>query len=186
MNQAEVTRNKCRKTTSLEDLLVAKRALKRQLKQFDMDFIHSHRRLPDKPDDKEAIRHLYEEYHAVRSQILTRQLLASVDELTTPNPQETEDEQSAASAVLASICSIAANAAPADSPRSAYRQVTLTELRGEKSRLRYLLKLYERSFQTKHGRIVASFSDIQPVQKLYRRYQIIRDAVAEKQNEGNL
>lgn len=53
---------------SLGDLQARKRDLKQQLKQYDMNFARRHGRMPVKAE-KEPIRHLYESYNALKSQI---------------------------------------------------------------------------------------------------------------------
>jgi len=55
---------------SIADLLRArKRDLKKQLKQYDLDFARKHGRLPDK-EEKEPIRHLYEAYNAIKMKLI--------------------------------------------------------------------------------------------------------------------
>jgi len=53
---------------SLSELQARKRDLKQQLKQYDMSFARKHGRMPVKAE-KEPIRHLYESYNALKSQI---------------------------------------------------------------------------------------------------------------------
>jgi hypothetical protein len=53
---------------TLADLQARKRELKQQLKQYDMSFARKHGRMPVKAE-KEPIRHLYENYNALKSQI---------------------------------------------------------------------------------------------------------------------
>lgn len=53
---------------SLAELQNRKRDLKQQLKQYDMNFARRHGRMPVKAE-KEPIRHLYESYNALKSQI---------------------------------------------------------------------------------------------------------------------
>lgn len=52
----------------LTELLAKKRELKNRLKQYDMDFARENGRMPVKAE-KEPIRHLYEQYNALKSQI---------------------------------------------------------------------------------------------------------------------
>jgi hypothetical protein len=54
---------------TLADLQARKRELKQQLKQYDMGFARKHGRMPVKAE-KEPIRHLYENYNALKSQII--------------------------------------------------------------------------------------------------------------------
>jgi len=53
---------------SMSDLSARKRELKQQLKQYDMKFARKHGRMPVKAE-KEPIRHLYENYNALKTQI---------------------------------------------------------------------------------------------------------------------
>jgi len=53
---------------SFADLQARKRDLKQQLKQYDMNFARKHGRMPVKAE-KEPIRHLYEAYNTLKSQI---------------------------------------------------------------------------------------------------------------------
>lgn len=53
---------------TLSELQARKRDLKQQLKQYDMSFARRHGRMPVKAE-KEPIRHLYESYNALKSQI---------------------------------------------------------------------------------------------------------------------
>lgn len=52
----------------LTELLAKKRDLKNRLKQYDMDFARENGRMPIK-SEKEPIRHLYEQYNTLKSQI---------------------------------------------------------------------------------------------------------------------
>jgi hypothetical protein len=54
---------------SLKELQVRKHELKQQLKQYDMHFTRQHGRMPVTAD-KEPLRHLYERYKALKSQIM--------------------------------------------------------------------------------------------------------------------
>jgi hypothetical protein len=53
---------------SFAELQARKRDLKQQLKQYDMNFARKHGRMPVK-SEKEPIRHLYESYNTLKSQI---------------------------------------------------------------------------------------------------------------------
>eukprot|EP00594_Rhizosolenia_setigera_P005581 CAMPEP_0178950864 /NCGR_PEP_ID=MMETSP0789-20121207/6891_1 /TAXON_ID=3005 /ORGANISM="Rhizosolenia setigera, Strain CCMP 1694" /LENGTH=1210 /DNA_ID=CAMNT_0020631641 /DNA_START=244 /DNA_END=3876 /DNA_ORIENTATION=+ len=53
---------------TLSELLAEKRSLKNRLKQYDIDFHREHNRMPVKIE-KEPIRHLYEQYNLLKSQI---------------------------------------------------------------------------------------------------------------------
>ena len=53
---------------TLPELQALKRDLKQQLKQYDMDFARKHNRMPVKAE-KEPIRHLYENYNTLKSEI---------------------------------------------------------------------------------------------------------------------
>ena len=52
--------------------------------------------------------------------------------------------------------------------------VMLLSLQAEKAALQQQLRTYERAFYREHNRQVSSFSDIQPMASLYRRYKAIR------------
>jgi hypothetical protein len=56
-------------TGSLKELQARKHELKQQLKQYDMRFARQHGRMPVNAE-KEPIRHLYERYKALKSQIM--------------------------------------------------------------------------------------------------------------------
>jgi hypothetical protein len=73
-------------TMTLAELQAKKRDLKQQLKQYDMSFARRHGRMPVKAE-KEPIRHLYENYNALKSQIAALELESARQPQTPPVQQ---------------------------------------------------------------------------------------------------
>lgn len=182
---------------SLPELQVRKRELKQQLKQYDMSFARRHGRMPVKAE-KEPIRHLYERYNALKSQItsmeqeqgrsgappvamqqtapavLPQRAISPVSGSTSGN----EDSPSGARITIAPQRS-AATGAPTGAPSQ-----DLAALKAEKQRLHQMLRAYEKDFFKEHKRQVSSFADIRPVASNYRRYKEIKKAIAAIVQQG--
>lgn len=182
---------------SLPELQARKRELKQQLKQYDMSFARRHGRMPVKAE-KEPIRHLYERYNALKSQITTmeqeqgRSGAAPVAmQQTAPAvlPQRaispvsgstsgTEDSPSGSRITMSSQRS-SSTGAPTGAPSQ-----DLAALKAEKQRLHQMLRAYEKDFFKEHKRQVSSFADIRPVASNYRRYKEIKKAIAAIVQQG--
>jgi len=183
---------------SLPELQAKKRDLKQQLKQYDMNFARRHKRMPVKAE-KEPIRHLYEKYNALKSQI-------SVLEQDGRQPNPTSPVAATPAAVLpqrtmSPVTSLdsggdespigsRAKTKPARSPPAAASSTAgplsqdLAALKTEKGRLHQMLRSYEKDFYKEHKRQVSSFADIRPVANQYRRYKEIKKAIAALQQGG--
>lgn len=195
---------------SLEDLQARKRDLKRQLKQYDITFARRHGRMPVKAE-KEPIRHLYEAYNNLKSQIgqLERDggRASSVSSASsggspansrlTVSPTvgaEGDDVDSTDSPLRRRspnrVPTTPSPSGPVETPTPTTNTVapsspssSLSSLRSEKSQLHQMLRSYERDFFEQHGRQVSSFSDIRPVASQYRRYKEIKRAIAQLQQQ---
>jgi hypothetical protein len=184
---------------SLDELQARKRDLKRQLRQYDVDFARRHGRMPVKAE-KEPIRHLYESYNALKSQItqmeqdsrsshsasavsrpnVSSEVQTMVSESVTDEPRGLERQrQNVMRRVPESSPPPEATTSSSVSPAQ-----TLNSLRAEKAELHQMLRSYERDFYEKHGRQVSSFSDIRPVASQYRRYKEIKRSIAALQQSG--
>lgn len=162
---------------TLDELQSRKRELKRQLKQYDMNFARRHGRMPVKAE-KEPIRHLYENYNALKNQIGMAETNSS--NRTTPSPTAATSRSDSPSESLHS----GGEDSPSPSPVLTRRRMDLHALKAEKSQLHQMLRSYERDFFEEHRRQVSSFSDIRPVASQYRRYKEIKRAIAALQGNS--
>jgi hypothetical protein len=187
---------------TVPELHAHKRDLKQQLKQYDMNFARKHGRMPVKAE-KEPIRHLYEGYNTLKTQIGVaeqegRHIQSPVlSPATSPLPQRTvspsdslsDDSPAKASPLPARskrklpkttsppvAAGFAASAVPS-TPASAPSQ-DLPALKVEKGQLHQMLRSYEKDFYKENKRQVSSFADIKPVASQYRRYKEIKKAIA--------
>jgi hypothetical protein len=184
---------------SFSELQARKRDLKQQLKQYDMNFARRHGRMPVKAE-KEPIRHLYEKYNALKSQMNNmeqegRRQSGAVSPVASSQmlPQRTLSPVSG--------MEIAADLSPVGTrgkvtpvnkivPPGPSNQSTgslsqdLAALKAEKGRLHQMLRSYEKDFYKEHKRQVSSFTDIRPVASQYRRYKEIKKAIAAFQQGG--
>jgi len=182
----------------LPDLQARKRDLKQQLKQYDMNFARRHKRMPVKAE-KEPIRHLYEQYNALKTQISImeqegRQSNTSSPVSATPSavlPQRTISPVSGLdNGGDESPIGSRGKMKPARSPPAGASSVSgplsqdLAALKTEKGRLHQMLRSYEKDFYKEHKRQVSSFADIRPVANQYRRYKEIKKAIAALQQSG--
>eukprot|EP00522_Entomoneis_paludosa_P010500 CAMPEP_0172446782 /NCGR_PEP_ID=MMETSP1065-20121228/6290_1 /TAXON_ID=265537 /ORGANISM="Amphiprora paludosa, Strain CCMP125" /LENGTH=1196 /DNA_ID=CAMNT_0013197971 /DNA_START=183 /DNA_END=3773 /DNA_ORIENTATION=+ len=180
---------------TLNELQARKRDLKKQLKQYDMNFFRRHGRMPVKAE-KEPIRHLYESYNNLKVQIthMERSGTAVAPPSTSPAPQrtvsppsgsESNDESPARDniAVARSTRRMPRAESPpvaASSSTSSFSQ-DLAALKAEKQQLHQMLRSYEKDFYKEHQVQVSSFDDIKPVASQYRRYKEIKKAIANLQ-----
>jgi len=181
---------------SLSELQARKRDLKQQLKQYDMNFARKHGRMPVKAE-KEPIRHLYESYNALKSQISQmeregRQFYTPPAESPVPSPipqrtvspssgSDSAGEESPARASPLPTRSTKRKVPKAASPPIVSTPAPtqdLASLKAEKSQLHQMLRAYEKDFFRDHKRQVSSFADIRPVASQYRRYKEIKKAIA--------
>lgn len=184
---------------SLSELQARKRELKQQLKQYDMSFARRHGRMPVKAE-KEPIRHLYERYNALKSQITQmeqdggRSLSSSPVAIQAPAvlPQRTispvsstmsGSDDSPSSSLRKPKVSQRTPPGSAVLPAGAPSQ-DLAALKAEKQRLHQMLRAYEKDFFKEHKRQVSSFADIRPVASNYRRYKEIKKAIAAIVQQG--
>ncbi len=181
---------------SLSELQARKRELKQQLKQYDMSFARRHGRMPVKAE-KEPIRHLYERYNALKSQITSMEQEPGRSVASAPAPvliqqgtpavlpqrtispvsSATSINEDSPSASRKSKTSQRTPLASTGSPAGAPSQ-DLAALKTEKQRLHQMLRAYEKDFFKEHKRQVSSFADIRPVASNYRRYKEIKKAIA--------
>jgi len=183
---------------SLRELQARKRDLKQQLKQYDMNFARRHGRMPVKAE-KEPIRHLYESYNSLKSQITFMEQGGTV---VAPTPASAPPSQRTVSppAVPDNMedSPVRENGAAARNNNSNRRRISRAEsppvasvvstttsssqdlagLKAEKQQLHQMLRAYEKDFYKEHQRQVSSFADIRPVASQYRRYKEIKKAIA--------
>jgi hypothetical protein len=200
------------KSLSLPELQAKKRELKQQLKQYDMNFARKHGRMPVKAE-KEPIRHLYEQYNALKSQIATleqesaRPHHAAVIPQSAPAlvpqqqprviaapptpPDSSESDRSIDSPGNVGFMGSRGKRKNMRSPPTATTSTPpgapsqdLAALKAEKGRLHQMLRSYEKDFFKEHKRQVSSFADIKPVASDYRRYKEIKKAIASLQQSG--
>lgn len=178
---------------SLSDLQARKRDLKQQLKQYDMNFARKHGRMPVKAE-KEPIRHLYEKYNSLKSQITNmeqdgrqsaspialQQSPAMIAQRTvSPVGSDSEESGPKRSYNMVQRVSPTSNASPSGAPTPTQ---DLSALKAEKGRLHQMLRSYEKDFFKEHQRQVSSFADIRPVASQYRRYKEIKKAITALQS----
>lgn len=178
----------------LSDLQAHKRELKQQLKQYDMSFARRHGRMPVKAE-KEPIRHLYERYNALKSQIISMEQDSGRSASSSPVasqqgpavlPQRTLSPVSSTHSGGSSDSPPPARRANAPqrtppgatAPPAGPSSQDLAALKAEKQRLHQMLRAYEKDFFKEHKRQVSSFADIRPVASNYRRYKEIKKAIA--------
>jgi hypothetical protein len=185
---------------SLGELQAHKRDLKQQLKQYDMNFARKHGRMPVKAE-KEPIRHLYENYNSLKTQISLMEqegrLMASPVVAPQTSPVLSQRTLSPPAALDSgsdeSLSGPAAmrgkrkqlKAPPFDqvppaiggSAAAASPAQDLSALKAEKGKLHQMLRSYEKDFFKEHKRQVSSFADIKPVASQYRRYKEIKKAI---------
>jgi len=199
-------------SATLNRLQARKRELKQDLKKYDMDFARKHGRMPVKAE-KEPIRHLYESYNALKSQITAFEQETARASSTTPPVQQLSAPAPIAPPPSSRI--ISAPPTPPDSsdsdrsidspgliggrvrrqhqpgrspPVSASASSVgesqdLAALKAEKAQLHQMLRSYEKDFFKKHQRQVSSFADIKPVASQYRRYKEIKKAITALLNQ---
>ena len=145
--------------------------------------------------EKEPIRHLYEKYNSLKSQIT--QMEQEGRRSPVPGPQQTvlsqrtvspgsersEDSGSAGRGSLRMTTS-SSTASTSASNSTSTAGTDLASLRTEKGRLHQMLRSYERDFFREHQRQVSSFADIRPVAAQYRRYKEIKRQIASLQSGG--
>jgi hypothetical protein len=200
------------KGMTLPELQARKRDLKSQLKQYDMHFARKHGRMPIKAE-KEPIRHLYESYNFLKTQITTmeheqRRLpppLKSPSSSVVVFPQRTVSPTSGSESGQSATEDAGFSASPKTArgkrkvPKSASPPIAsapsaassksslptdLASLKIEKGQLHQMLRSYEKDFFREHKRQVSSFADIKPVASQYRRYKEIKRAIAAQQQMG--
>jgi hypothetical protein len=179
---------------SLSELQARKRDLKQQLKQYDMNFARRHGRMPVKAE-KEPIRHLYEKYNALKSQITL--LEQETRKPASPGPPPQSSPAILAQRTVSPVGSDSEESGPRRPQQSSSRRTSpstsspagaptqdLSALKAEKGRLHQMLRSYEKDFFKEHQRQVSSFADIRPVASQYRRYKEIKKAIAALQQSG--
>jgi hypothetical protein len=193
----------------LSDLQAQKRDLKQKLKQYDIEFARKTGRMPVKAE-KEPIRHLYESYNSLKTQISLmeqggRHLPPSVHAPIIPNniaplPQRavsptsgSESGHSGSEDSPARTSSISASRVNRKLPKGASPPLSgghassssqdLAGLKAEKSQLHQMLRSYEKDFFKQHKRQVSSFADIKAVASQYKRYKEIKKAIASFQGD---
>jgi DNA replication and checkpoint protein len=174
------------------DLQARKRDLKQQLKQYDMNFARKHGRMPVKAE-KEPIRHLYESYNTLKSQITQmeqegRHLPSATASLApstlhrTVSPSSGSDgsDESGTPKISPSPAARATRKLPKPltTPPIIAGAGDLAALKVEKGNLHTMLRSFEKEFFRENRRQVSSFADIKPVASQYRRYKEIKKAIA--------
>ena len=185
---------------SLSELQARKRELKQQLKQYDMNFARKHGRMPVKAE-KEPIRHLYEDYNALKSQITqmeqeNRQMSSPIAiqqasamlsqrtvSPTSSGPDSNDESPHGRRSNARKPKAPPLGTAPPSTPPGSSSQ-DLASLKAEKGKLHQMLRSYEKDFFKEHQRQVSSFADIKPVASQYRRYKEIKKAIAALQQAG--
>jgi hypothetical protein len=180
---------------TVPELHAHKRDLKQQLKQYDMNFARKHGRMPVKAE-KEPIRHLYESYNTLKTQIGFAEHAPVQSPATSPLPHRTvspssdslsDDSPAKASPLPArskrklpktSSPPVALPSTDTSTPSGPLPSQDLSALKVEKGQLHQMLRSYEKDFYKEHKRQVSSFSDIKPVASQYRRYKEIKKAIA--------
>ena len=190
------------------ELQARKRELKQQLKQYDMDFARKHGRMPVKAE-KEPIRHLYENYNSLKSEItkieqdgtmnsrqtqpavlqqpqvgIARPHLSRSTSGSGPDSSGESDTTSPEPGIALYRASFPVEAVPS-TPTGTPSQ-DLSALKAEKGRLHQMLRSYEKDFFKEHKRQVSSFADIKPVASQYRRYKEIKKAIASLHKQGEV
>jgi hypothetical protein len=192
----------------ISDLLARKRDLKQQLKQYDMNFARKLGRMPVKAE-KEPIRHLYENYNSLKSQITLveqegRQMVSPVSiqqpaaavlpqrtvSPVSSGPDSGEDSpvgrrgnRKQSTPPPLSQVSPSAGASPTTPSGSSSQDIS--SHKAEKGKLHQMLRSYEKEFFKEHKRQVSSFADIKPVASQYRRYKEIKKTIATLQQGGD-
>jgi hypothetical protein len=192
----------------ISDLQARKRDLKQQLKQYDMNFARKLGRMPVKAE-KEPIRHLYENYNSLKSQITLveqegRQMVSPVSiqqpaaavlpqrtvSPVSSGPDSGEDSPVGRRGRIKqsttppfSQVSSSAGSSPATPAGSSSQD--LSSHKAEKGKLHQMLRSYEKEFFKEHKRQVSSFADIKPVASQYRRYKEIKKSIAALQQGGD-
>ena len=173
---------------SISELHARKRELKQQLKQYDMSFARRHGRMPVKAE-KEPIRHLYEKYNALKSQItnieqegrrtpaLSQTSSSTVLSQRTVSPVGSDSEDSPIG-----MRKMKQSPKITQSAGNSAKELDLASLKAEKGRLHQMLRSYEKDFFKEQKRQVSSFADIRPVAQQYRRYKEIKKAIATLQD----
>jgi hypothetical protein len=181
--------------------------LKAQLKQYDMNFARKHGRMPVKAE-KEPIRHLYENYNSLKSEIQRLEAEGRSSASTTQSsslsslPQRAlsppgsdggmsgGEEGSGKSSPMPgrNMRKLPKPASPpigSATSSGAPPSQDLAALKAEKSQLHQMLRAYEKEFFRENRRQVSSFADIRPVASQYRRYKEIKRNLAALQKERN-
>ncbi len=177
---------------SFADLQARKRELKQQLKQYDINFVAQHGRMPVKAE-KEPIRHLYESYNRLKSQISQmerdgRHSASSIPQrAVSPVSASESSDDGGTSRQSFSSSSAARNTRRNQLPMSpaTNNNADLQALKAEKQSLHSMLRQYEKDFFREHRRQVSSFTDIRPVANQYRRYKEIKKAITALQSRDS-
>ncbi|GBG34079.1 Hypothetical Protein FCC1311_103022 [Hondaea fermentalgiana] len=147
-----------------------KRALKARLKRFDEDFFRVHGRKPVRLD-KEPIRHLYEEYNALKRRI---------NELGMGNGDDKFREASSLRSRSGSEGSMDAHSHDGG-PQRGGQPRSIETLLGEKRALQTQLREFERKFEIDNKRKIRCAADIKGLEREYRRYKELKETLASLQ-----
>jgi len=179
----------------LVELRTQKSTLKRELKQYEIDFETIHNRYPTKKE-KEPVRHKFERYHALKRSIelleepekkraMTREMICKAS----PTYESCLERRAKLCLVQAFLPDKVKE--PFDQLYIAYHgevargfDAYITRAKEQKQKLHPILRDFEKEFFREHGRQVSSFADIKPYAREYRRYKelkkIIRLSVPEE------
>ena len=139
--------------------------------------------------EKEPIRHLYEKYNALKSQI--SQMEQEGRHTAAPAPVSIQQTSPVLTQRTVSPVGSDAEESPVGSRRVARphsrassgssnsdSDQDLSSLKAEKHRLHQMLRSYEKDFFKEHKRQVSTFADIRPLAQQYRRYKEIKKAIS--------
>jgi len=189
-----------RASVTLQELQARKRELKQELKQYDMNFHRQHNRMPAKAE-KEPIRHLYEKYNLLKSQISMLEKENAGQGTAAPSnyhrpshPRQHRVDVPSPGDVTGSPPNTSSRLSPQGygEPRTGASGTStptglptqdLAALKAEKGQLHQMLRSYEKDFYREHKRQVSSFADIRPVASQYRRYKDIKKQIASLQGQ---
>merc|ERR1712045_272669 len=171
------------------------------------NFFQTHGRVPKK-QEKEPIRHLYESYNALKTQITQlesngssiHQTPPSVRRSQIPSPMSISSHADTNTSSSIEDTQVIAPLRPRGRPSHSQHNISnsipngssnphgavqeLAALKTEKQNLHQMLRQYERDFFRMHNRQVASYTDIRPVASQYRRYKEIKRSISSLQARG--
>lgn len=182
------------------ELQAERRNLKSMLKKYDKDFYRKHDRMPNK-SEKEPIRHLYDKYNTLKSQI---EKFNSISCTATGTVSQQPLRPSKISHRISSFQSHCGSVDDSfnssnttetlghnESIFNARNRISsknnnsrLEELYAEKQNLYQMLRSNEQKFLQENNRPLSTYDDIKPVASQYRRYKEIKKTIAVLRKSG--